>query len=35
VPDIVYNYVMTVTDVGRTPAQSTQSSGQVVVSQEQ
>ena len=34
-PDKVYNYAMTVTDVGRTPPQSAQSSGQVVVSQEQ
>jgi hypothetical protein len=32
---VIYNYAMTVTDVGRTPAQSAQSSGQVVVSQEQ
>jgi hypothetical protein len=34
VPDKLYNYVMTVTDVGRTPPQSAQSAGTATVSVE-
>jgi hypothetical protein len=33
-PDKSYNFLMTVTDQGRTPPQSSQSSGTAIVSQE-